>query len=131
MGSPLLWIAQSEELCEQAIHSFTEVWRAFGDERPLDVSSFWGGYELDESDEELHVVVAIDDTLVRRSATALRMVEGPGVVVIDEAHTAGTKSYTEILHHLGLTARQDRPSAARAHRHPVPWAKRCDQSTVR
>ncbi|WP_193307659.1 DEAD/DEAH box helicase family protein, partial [Mycobacterium tuberculosis] len=28
--SPVLWIAQSEELCEQAIHSFSEVWRAFG-----------------------------------------------------------------------------------------------------
>lgn len=109
--SPVLWIAQSEELCEQAIHSFTEVWRAFGDERALDVSRFWGGYELDESDEELHVVVAIDATLVRRlGEPQYEWLANPGIVVIDEAHTALSKSYTEILRHLGLTAaRTERP----------------------
>lgn len=109
--SPLLWIAQSEELCEQAIQSFTEVWRAFGDERPLDVSRFWGGYELDESDEELHVVVAIDATLVRRlGEPQYEWLTQPGIVVIDEAHTALSKSYTDILRNLGLTAaRTDRP----------------------
>lgn len=104
--SPVLWIAQSEELCEQAIHSFSEVWRAFGDERALDVSRFWGGYELDESDEDLHVVVAIDATLVRRLGDPqYEWLTDPGIVVIDEAHTALSKSYTEILAHLGLTAR--------------------------
>lgn len=109
--SPILWIAQSEELCEQAIHSFSEVWRAFGDERALDVSRFWSGYELDESDEDLHVVVAIDATLVRRlGEPQYEWLKDPGIVVIDEAHTALSKSYTEILRHLGLTAaRTERP----------------------
>ncbi|MGM7698480.1 DEAD/DEAH box helicase family protein [Microbacterium sp. A84] len=103
--SPVLWIAQSEELCEQAIHSFSEVWRWLGDERALDVSRFWGGYELDESDEELHVVVAIDATLVRRlGEPQYEWLTQPGIVVIDEAHTALSKSYTEILKHLGLTS---------------------------
>lgn len=111
ISSPVLWIAQSEELCEQAIHSFSEVWRAFGDERALDVSRFWGGYELDESDEDLHVVVAIDATLVRRlGEPQYEWLTEPGIVVIDEAHTALSKSYTEILKYLGLTQfRTDRP----------------------
>lgn len=109
--SPVLWIAQSEELCEQAIHSFSEVWRAFGDERALDVSRFWSGYELDESDEELHVVVAIDATLGSRlGEPQYAWLTTPGIVVIDEAHTALSKTYTDILRHLGLTAqRTDRP----------------------
>jgi len=109
--SPLLWIAQSEELCEQAIHSFTEVWRWLGDERALDISRFWGGYQLDESDEELHVVVAIDATLVRRLGDPqYEWLTDPGIVVIDEAHTALSKSYTEILQLLGLTSRKtERP----------------------
>lgn len=109
--SPVLWIAQSEELCEQAIHSFSEVWRAFGDERALDVSRFWSGYELDESDEELHVVVAIDATLGSRlGEPQYAWLTTPGIVVIDEAHTALSKQYTEILRHLGLTSsRTDRP----------------------
>lgn len=105
--SPILWIAQSVELCEQAIESFTEVWRAIGDTRPLDVSRFWSGYELDESPEELQVVVAIDDTLKSRlPEPQYEWLTTPGMVVIDEAHTAGSKTYTEILAMLGLTARE-------------------------
>lgn len=109
--APLLWIAQSEELCEQAITAFAEVWRWMGDERPLDVSRFWSGHELDESNEELQVVVAIDDTLASRlMEPQYGWLTRPGLVVIDEAHTAGTKTYTEILRLLGLTAnRTDRP----------------------
>lgn len=109
--APLLWIAQSEELCEQAITAFAEVWRWMGDERPLDVSRFWSGHELDESAEELQIVVAIDDTLASRlSEPQYGWLTRPGLVVIDEAHTAGTKTYTEILRALGLTAtRTERP----------------------
>lgn len=109
--SPLLWIAQSEELCEQAITAFTEVWRWIGDERPLDISRFWSGHELDESNEELQIVVAIDATLLSRLGEPhYGWLARPGMVVIDEAHTAGTKTYTDILRNLGLTAaRTDRP----------------------
>lgn len=109
--SPLLWIAQSEELCEQAIAAFTEVWRWIGDERPLDVSRFWSGHELDESSEDLQIVVAIDATLLSRlGEPQYGWLTRPGMVVIDEAHTAGTKTYTDILRNLGLTAsRTERP----------------------
>lgn len=109
--SPLLWIAQSEELCEQAITAFTEVWRWIGDERPLDISRFWSGHELDESNEELQIVVAIDATLLSRlGEPQYGWLTRPGMVVIDEAHTAGTKTYTDILRNLGLTAaRTERP----------------------
>lgn len=109
--SPILWIAQSQELCEQAIHSFAEVWRWLGDQRALDISRFWSGYELDESNEDLQVVVAIDDTLASRMHEAqYSWITRPGIVVIDEAHTAMSKNYTEILRQLGLTAsRTERP----------------------
>jgi superfamily II DNA or RNA helicase len=109
--APLLWIAQSQELCEQAIEAFAEVWRWMGDERPLDISRFWSGHELDESNEELQVVVAIDDTLASRLGEPhYAWLTKPGLVVIDEAHTAGTKTYTEILRALGLTAaKTERP----------------------
>jgi superfamily II DNA or RNA helicase len=109
--APLLWIAQSQELCEQAIASFAEVWRWMGDERPLDISRFWTGYELDESTVDLQIVVAIDDTLASRlNEPQYSWLTRPGLVVIDEAHTAGTKTYTEILRTLGLTAtRTERP----------------------
>jgi len=111
LEGPVLWIAQSQELCEQAIHTFSEVWRWMGDERPLDVSRFWSGYELDESNEELQIVVAIDDTLASRLAEPhYSWLTRAGLVIIDEAHTAMSSNYTAILRVLGLTsARTDRP----------------------
>ncbi|WP_308492288.1 DEAD/DEAH box helicase [Microbacterium terrisoli] len=111
VSSPLLWIAQSEELCEQAIEAFSDVWRWKGDERVLDISRFWSSHELDESDEDLQVVVAIDATLSSRlEEPQYSWLAKAGMVVIDEAHTALAASYTTILRALGLTAaRTDRP----------------------
>ncbi|WP_157421725.1 DEAD/DEAH box helicase [Agromyces sp. Leaf222] len=113
LTGPVLWIAQSQELCEQAIATWTDAWRAFGDERVLDINRYWGNYEVDESNEELQIVVATDDKL--RS----RIDSDPGgnawlaeasLVIIDEAHTAMSQTYTRILRWLGLTAaKTERP----------------------
>jgi len=106
LSSPVLWIAQSMELCEQAIQTFSEVWRWLGDQRPVDLSRFWSGYDVDESNEELQIVFAIDDTLDSRLPEApYAWLREPSLVVIDEAHTAGdSPTYTRILAQLGLTA---------------------------
>lgn len=117
LASPVLWIAQSEELCEQAIVSWTEVWRAIGDERPLEITRYWGGYEADESLQELQVVVATDAKLaamIDRGSQAHRWLQDAKLVVIDEAHTAGSPTYTKILRWLGIAnyaagAKTDRP----------------------
>lgn len=117
LASPVLWIAQSEELCEQAIVSWTEVWRAIGDERPLEITRYWGGYEADESLQELQVVVATDAKLaamIERGSQAHRWLQDAKLVVIDEAHTAGSPTYTKILTWLGIArdargSRTDRP----------------------
>lgn len=118
LASPVLWIAQSEELCEQAILSWTEVWRAFGDERPLELTRYWNEYEADESHQELQVVVAIDAKLDSMISSTLNQrahawLQASKLVVIDEAHRAGSPRYTAILRWLGLTqgagARTARP----------------------
>lgn len=118
LGSPVLWIAQSEELCEQAIVSWTEVWRAIGDERPLEITRYWGDYEADESRQELQVVVSTDAKLSQMignaaNRTAHRWLRESRLVVIDEAHRAGSQRYTQILDWLGISqrgvARTERP----------------------
>lgn len=118
LGAPILWIAQSEELCEQAILSWTEVWRAFGDERPLEITRYWNNYEADESLQELQVVVATDaklESMISSSANRQAHVwlRDAKLVVIDEAHRAGSSRYTTILRWLGMTqgvgARTPRP----------------------
>lgn len=118
LGSPILWIAQSEELCEQAIVSWTEVWRAISDERPLEITRYWSGYEADESLQELQVVIATDAklaTMIGNTANrqAHNWLQQAKLVVIDEAHRAGSSRYVEILRWLGITqgagAHTDRP----------------------
>lgn len=116
LAAPVLWIAQSEELCEQAIVTWTEVWRAIGDERPLEVTRYWGGYEADESLQELQVVVATDAKLesmiespVNRQAH--RWLQDSKLVVIDEAHRAGSQRYTQILDWLGINQRSGNSTA--------------------
>jgi len=107
LASPVLWVAQSQELCEQAIQTFGEVWRWLGDERPVDLSRFWSGYELDESNEELQIVFAIDDTLDSRlGENTYSWLADASLVIIDEAHTAGdSPTYTRILRNLGIDQR--------------------------
>lgn len=105
LDSPILWIAQSEELCEQAILSWTEVWRAIGDERPLEITRYWDTHEADESHQELQVVVATDAKLASmldRGSKAHRWLQQAKLVVIDEAHRAGSPTYTKILSWLGI-----------------------------
>lgn len=118
LGSPVLWITQSEELCEQAILSWTEVWRAIGDSRPLEITRYWGGYEADESIQELQVVVAVDAKLEKMiesdaNREAHRWLRDSHLVVVDEAHRAGSPRYSKILEWLGISqrgsTRTDRP----------------------
>lgn len=111
LAAPVLWIAQSEELCEQAIVSWTEVWRAIGDERPLEITRYWGNYEADESLQELQVVVATDAKLAQMidvsvNRQAHRWLQDARLVVIDEAHRAGSHRYTKILDWLGIDQRR-------------------------
>ncbi|MFD2792914.1 DEAD/DEAH box helicase [Promicromonospora vindobonensis] len=111
LASPVLWIAQSEELCEQAIVSWAEVWRAIGDQRPLEITRYWGAYEADESLQELQIVVATDAKLAQMidskvNNQAHRWLQDAKLVVIDEAHRAGSQRYTKILDWLGIDQRR-------------------------
>ena len=48
LQGPVLWIAQSEELCEQAVQAWAYIWRAIGD-GSLAISRFWSGNEATEA----------------------------------------------------------------------------------
>lgn len=114
----VLWIAQSEELCEQAVRTFEYVWRGLGDERPLTISRLWSENRVSQPETACSVVVATDakiESIIRRTddgtAAAYEWLRSPVAVFIDEAHRAGdSKRYTEILRWLGVDGRHwDRP----------------------
>ncbi len=101
----VIWIAQSEELCEQAIETWTYVWQAVGPAgQRMAVSRLWGGNKAIREETKLHLVVATIQTLAsihqsRRQTYA--WMSNPDLVIIDEAHGATATSYTPVLSWLG------------------------------
>lgn len=110
-GSPkeerrlVIWIAQSEELCEQAIDTWTYVWQAAGvpGER-MAVSRLWGGNNAIREETKLHLVVATIQTLAsiqQNRRQKYDWMSNPDLVIIDEAHGATATSYTPVLSWFG------------------------------
>jgi superfamily II DNA or RNA helicase len=100
---PIIWIAQSDELCEQAISAFRELWSSIG-RGDLSLDRLWASNEVDEADlsseYSAQVVVATIDKLIsirRRGNESYDWLSDAAAVIIDEAHKALEKSYTEIL----------------------------------
>ncbi|GIM74544.1 DEAD/DEAH box helicase [Actinoplanes auranticolor] len=99
---PILWIAQSEELCEQAVQTWATVWRQFGD-RPLRLCRLWDRNDVAASDLDATVVVATDAKLDRvRDSDGYTWLQDAAIVVIDEAHGAIAQGITATLRWLGI-----------------------------
>jgi len=110
----ILWIAQSEELCEQAVQAFREVWIDRGDRGVRDtirIYRFWGGRRTLPDEDGAGVVIATIDklrsSLPERGSTSsqaalLRIASNLGVIVIDEAHRAEAPEYRHVLGALGV-----------------------------
>lgn len=116
----IVWIAQSEELCEQAVQAWGSAWTSMGiGGQRMAVSRLWGGRKVAaEPDTRLHVVVATIQTLVKIAqadpdsprAQEHDWLKKPEVVVVDEAHTAIAPSYTTVLRWFGRsTTQQGKP----------------------
>ncbi|MGI5180143.1 DEAD/DEAH box helicase [Dactylosporangium sp. CA-152071] len=99
---PILWIAQSEELCEQAVQTWATVWRQFGD-RPLRLCRLWDRNDVAGSDLDATVVVATDAKLDKvRDSDGYAWLQDAAIVVIDEAHGAIAQGITATLRWLGI-----------------------------
>ena len=86
-----VWLAHTEELCDQAVEAFGHVWGIRGD-KPVTVVRFWGDARLELSDLRGTFIVASYQKLARafeRSPESfLALVDRGCVVVADEAHKA-------------------------------------------
>lgn len=116
----ILWVADREELCEQAVETFRHVWMVRGrDARtargglvpPLRIIRLWGSRDWQEPPTHPTVVVASIQTL----ATRLSNGEDPAfaeelailgdrcaAVVFDEAHHVVAQSYAQVIRALGM-----------------------------
>ncbi|MFE1358400.1 sacsin N-terminal ATP-binding-like domain-containing protein [Streptomyces harbinensis] len=103
VSGPILWVAQSAELCEQAIETWRFVWQQVGPDRSLMISRMWGGMAAEPATDGPQVVVAIDETLSRHLDTEqYAWLREAYLVIVDEAHFAVPRTYTKILDALGI-----------------------------
>jgi len=102
----IVWVAQSEELCEQAVEAWLSGWQALGIEgERLTVSRLWGSRTVESESTRLQVVVAtiqkLNSIVTSEKDSTGRVkyawLSDPDVVVIDEAHGAIAPSYTSVL----------------------------------
>lgn len=106
LGSPILWIAPSDELCEQAVQTWSEVWRACGSIEELRIGRLWSTNEVPETVGGSQVVVATADKLrYRVDSDKYKWLSEATCVIVDEAHTATTPEYTRVLQWLDISAR--------------------------
>ncbi|GAA2802850.1 hypothetical protein GCM10010452_34250 [Crossiella cryophila] len=104
-GKPVLWIAQTDELCEQAVQSWMFVWGKVGPEERLTVSRLWSSNEAVAVTTNAHLVVATDAKLHRcLAASRYAWLRDAALVVVDEAHVSTNDTYTKLFRELGLTS---------------------------
>lgn len=98
--SVVIWLAYSQELCEQAASEFERAWQCLGD-RTVTVARFWGDHVLDlESFTDgflvaglgkMYAAVTSDIRLSGRLGSRARL------IIIDEAHQAIAPTYSTVL----------------------------------
>ena len=104
LNETILWIADRQELCEQAVQTWSDVWRARGPDKALRISRLWGATNNRVRDLQgrPHLVVATYQSLKKRLDDEFAWLSQPDCIVVDEAHGSTAPSYTEILEWLGL-----------------------------
>lgn len=123
-----LWIAQTDELCEQAVQCFRQLWVNVGEPgEDLRVVRLWGGQRNPappEGDEATVVIASIQTLNSRSGRLELAWIAQSGIVIIDECHHAIASSYTDLLRWLDVQVGSER---AREREAPVlglsatPW----------
>ena len=111
----IVWVADKEELCEQAVQCFRQLWEEMGaDEAPLRIHRVWGRRYLPDPYDEGIIVAGIDkldecskDNTCEERGTLDRLGPGLGAVIVDEAHHALAPSYVRVLNSLGIPERRN------------------------
>lgn len=111
----VVWIANKDELCEQALQCFRQIWEEFGEEGDtLNIYRVWGGrYLPDPNDEgiivagidQLHSIATYNDNQPEDELQSI--CDDVGLIVIDEAHHAIAPTYSRVLKSFGLTMYPD------------------------
>ena len=103
----VLWVAERDELCEQAVEAWRQVWSSEGAEATqLRISRMWEGQPQPLPTGDMHVIVATIQTLKEKlngQHESYEFLADFTLVVFDEAHRSVAPTYTAVMQELGLT----------------------------
>ena len=103
----VLWVADRDELCEQAVDAWRQVWSSVGIEgKTLRVSRMWAGQPQPLPASDSHVIVATIQTLnakLSREPETYWFLADFNLVVFDEAHRSVARTFTSVMEEIGLT----------------------------
>ena len=109
----ILWVADRDELCEQAVEAWQQVWSSEGVQgAQLQISRMWGGLWSGQPEllptAQKHVIVATIQTLKSKMNSYKFNFK---LLVFDEAHRSVAPTFTSVMQELGLTRwrRDDEP----------------------
>ncbi len=106
-----IWVADRDELCEQAVEAWRQVWSSIGKSRSrLRVSRMWARQPPPLPTSDFHVVVATIQTLnakLRNQPSKYEFLTDFKLVVFDEAHRSIAPTFTSAMQEIGLTRRQE------------------------
>lgn len=100
-GKYLIWIAQGEELCEQAIACIADMWQEREFAESLRVYRYFGGKQVSMDDLIGGAVIASIQQIVSRikngDEALNEILRNCGAMIIDEAHHAVADSYNQLF----------------------------------
>jgi len=106
-NSNIVWLAHSEELCEQAVETFTKLWEIRGDQE-ISLLRFWGGHDTHRfadgnnfivaSFQKLYSMISSDKDASFRAINELK--RSCSFIIVDEAHKAIAPTYKTCISYL-------------------------------
>lgn len=103
----VVWLANSEELCDQASDEFIKAWSQLGN-RSVDLYRFWGARQLDKNGLKDGMFIGGFPKLYALAKDSVsdiaRLGDKTSLLVVDEAHQAIAPTYELIIQ--GLSARK-------------------------
>jgi DNA repair protein RadD len=102
----VVWLANSQELCEQAVSCFMDVWSHVGTKN-VNVHRFWGGnikpHEDQYSEDDQFIVGSLQSLwpLIRENDLDYSKVFSEAtLLIIDEAHISVAETYSQVVRNI-------------------------------
>jgi DNA repair protein RadD len=113
-GHAVLWLAHTDELCEQAYQCFAEVWSGSSDVSAMYLFRFWAGYtvNMERHGDTLLNILEVPCVIISTPQRIINLIDDDDataelildamrselkLIMIDEAHRAAAPSYRRIV----------------------------------